>query len=115
MGTVISENVIRGCEARGIYVLAHRVHVSGNAISGNGSHGIEVRGDFHQIENNLITGNAGFGLWFVSTSTDSVYRGNTARDNSGSGCTDPAGTADSCDDTITSNTSHGNNYMPSQM
>jgi hypothetical protein len=80
-----------------------------NVVSSGG--GAEISGHRNHIKGNLFNFNSGFGLKI--TGNYSVYRSNTARGNSGSGCLGPS-TADFCNQGA-GNTSHGDNYMPNVM
>jgi len=109
---LISENSVQNPVVNGISINQGTGNlVLRNTISSAGT-GIRVtQGGFHQIESNVLTDNSKFGLHLVSTSFQNVYRANTARSNGGTGCTNPSGNADFCDEGA-GNTSHGDNYMP---
>ena len=104
-GCTVAENTL----ANGSGILVDLTS-SGNLIAGNvlSSAAITVDGPRNQIAENLISGYSGFGLSFSGSSSDNVYRSNTARGNGGTGCTSPP---DFCDQG-TSNTTHGDNYLP---
>jgi parallel beta-helix repeat protein len=83
-----------------------------NVLHGDYLGGIQVTGSRNQIEDNLMhSAPFAFGLYFAESSSDNVYRGNTARGNNGSGCTNPVGNKDFCD-YGTGNTSRGDNFLP---
>jgi hypothetical protein len=123
-GCLVSENtIVNSCSGIGLEGAGNLILnnvVSGSVSEGGCGDGIRVAdgGDFNHIEGNVLTDNARFGLHFVQTETTSadhnIYRRNTARNNGGTGCTNPASNADFCDEG-TGNTSHGDNYMPSIM
>jgi hypothetical protein len=101
-----------------------RVSGSGNVIADNvvtgstegalsDSDGILVHGHANHLESNVLTGRPRYGLRFSPTSTDNVYRGNTARENHGTDCSVPAVGGDFCDEGV-GNTSAGDNFLPDE-
>ena len=138
-GGAIVDNKILGSGLTGIWVQGEGGRLVGNVVveaGTSGYPGIELRGsgwlvrdnvvqqsghagilsfaDRFHLERNVLVENAGYGLYFFSFAEDNLYRGNTARGNGGSGCTGTASAGDLCDEG-TGNTSHGDNYMPTQM
>lgn len=111
---LIVENTVSDASDAGIIVLSSNgALVQGNTVIGAGV-GIRInQGGSHHIEGNVLSGNNSFGLYFTSSAFDCVYRGNTARNNAGSGCTG-TGNANYCN-AGTGNTSHGDNYMPTKL
>ena len=99
----LGDNVIFECADSGMYLGGYGNLIRDNTVRDCLSDGIRVLwGSSNQIEDNVLSAND-YGLRLGCS--NSVYRGNTARDNS---------TAD-FSDSGTGNTSHGDNYMPGQM
>ena len=111
---VIADNTVQSATSAGILIdLGAGNQVLRNTVSNCGV-GIRVsQGGYHQIEGNVTTKNTSYGLFFRNTSFDNVYRGNTARNNAGSGCTGGSPTASFCNEG-TGNSSQGDNFLPLQ-
>jgi parallel beta-helix repeat protein len=89
--------------------------VLNNVVRQSGAQGLLVESERNHVEGNLLNRNGLFGLHFMSTSRDNVYRRNTARGNAGAGCAGIS-TPDLCDEAPSgfANTSFGDNFMPNQ-
>jgi len=123
----VSGNLILGASGNGIYLSHSQNQINyynridnNHVVSTGGSAALRVESTSNYIEGNTLhrTPN-GWGIWFKptadSTAGGNVYQRNTARDNSGSGCTGTTGsggTADLCDEATTSNVSGGDNFVP---
>ena len=89
--------------------------IQNNAVSESGEHGMVLGpASANFIQGNVLSSNAGFGLRIEANSDANDYSGNTANGNAGTDCTGTASGGDFCDEG-TSNTSHGDNYMPGKM
>jgi parallel beta-helix repeat protein len=82
-----------------------------NMVTGSATHGIYGLGSGNRFAGNVVSESAGFGLYFDSDHHGSTYSGNVSRGNHGTGCANPAGNADFCDEG-TGNESGGDNFMP---
>jgi parallel beta-helix repeat protein len=108
-GCLITRNTVRNPSGSGIVVNGSGNTIRDNTVSDSGGIGLSIAsGSYNQIESNVLTRNDSFGLNLTGSSC--VYRGNTARGNSGTGCTN----SDVCLGG-TGNTSNGDNYMPNLM
>lgn len=102
----------------GIFVSDASEHnsISRNIVTDIDGPGILVDGNGNHITNNTLGSNNQCGMWLSSSSIENVYRGNTAKGNSGclAACTvGTVSTGDFCDDGAAgSNDSPGNNFMP---
>jgi parallel beta-helix repeat protein len=101
----LHRNTIHGSDT-GIHMFGvDGAHVYRNTVRGCGTAGLYLEhSDFNHIEANVLTGN-GNGLHFDANADDNLYRGNTARGN----------TVSDFIDSGTANTSHRDNYMPTQI
>ena len=114
-GNAILDNVLHatwGYDGILVFDGASDNRVFRNTVSARMGNGISVRGSHNQVVDNVLNGNGGFGLLFGASSSGNVFRGNSARGNDGSDC--PTANTDFCD-YGTSNTSHGDNYMPGRL
>lgn len=97
--------------APGRYVLTRSLTATGSGavvvISASGP----VAGAHNQVEGNVLNGN-GRGLVFEPSSTQNVYRGNTARGNTGAAACTGACSNDFCNAGVSGNSSQGDNFMP---
>jgi parallel beta-helix repeat protein len=120
-GARVSGNTVRGAQS-GILVdgASSGNRIEGNTVEGSGQHGLVVRGDRNEIRDNLLTGNGCYGLLLDDSGADvpqdNLLRGNTARGNAGAcGSCSSVFSTDFCWGDMSSNTSHGDNYLPGQI
>jgi parallel beta-helix repeat protein len=108
-GCLIARNTVRNPSGAGMVVNGSGNAIRENTVCDSGGIGISVAGGtYNQIEGNVLTSNASFGLNLAGSNC--VYRGNTARGNGGTDCTN----SDVCLSGA-GNTSNDDNFMPNQM
>lgn len=120
-GARVAGNTVRGAQS-GILVdgASSGNRIEGNTVEGASQHGLVVRGDRNEIRDNLLTGNGCYGLLLDDSGADvpqdNLLRGNTARGNAGAcGSCSSVFSTDFCWGDMSSNTSHGDNYLPGQI
>ncbi len=80
---LILNNVVTGTSANGIAVLSDGNRLAGNVSSDNAFDGFRISGDRNLVEQNEAHGNAICGIEFTATATNSAYRDNMLRGNTG--------------------------------
>ncbi len=116
--TVEGNNVRNVTGGVGIRVIGADNLIRANVVSNAANEGLLIDGDRNQVERNILNGNGSWGLRFSSTADANVFRGNTARGNTGIGAScNASATADFCDDDfgVSANASQGDNWLPNTL
>ncbi len=94
---------------------SHDNMLVGNQVTGSVGSGIFIDSQRNHIQQNLSNSNGAYGLEFGTSAASNIYRGNTATGNTGPAAScNPSATDDFCDRDPATDTSHGDNYIPTQ-